>query len=41
MDSLCLVKEQAHKTKSKFDIPSSTLEKSGACKVDNILPKTL
>ena len=33
MDSLCLVKAQAHKAKSKFDILNITLEKFGAQKV--------
>ena len=31
MDSLCLAKAQAHKAKYKFNIPSSTLVKFGAC----------
>ena len=41
MDSLCLVKAQAHKTKSNIFIPNSTLEKFGARKVDNVPAKTL
>ena len=36
MDSLCLVKAQAHKANSKFDIPNTTLEKFGAQKVDGV-----
>ena len=36
MDSLWLVKAQAHKAKSKFDIPNITLENFGAQKVEDV-----
>ena len=41
MDSLRLVKAQAYKAESKFDIPNITLEKFGAQKVDDVPAKTL
>ena len=41
MDNICLVKAQANKTKSKFNILSSTSEKLWAQKVDKIPAKTL
>ena len=41
MDSIRLTKAQAHKAKSKFDILSSTVVKSGAHKVDDVPAKTL
>ena len=41
MDSLRLAKARAHKAESKFDIPSSTLVKFGARKVDDVPAKTL
>ena len=40
IDSLCLVKAQAYKAKSKSDIPNVTLEKFGAQKVDDVPAKT-
>ena len=41
MDFLRLVKAQAYKDKSKFDIPNITLEKFWARKVNDVLAKTL
>ena len=41
LDSLRLVKAQANKAKSKFNIPYVTLEKFGAQKNDDIPPKIL
>ena len=41
MDSLRFIKSYKHQKTSKFEIPSITIEKFGACSIDNILPKNL